>query len=630
MQEKSEIDSLLKKLQSILTNWMIQNLNTLPFWLSQKTEQQTNMPTQPVVAFLQNMKGQLKIKENNDLHHHLNSILKNLELISSGYISQNIVDTLEQQREEFFKKLDLIKEKSLEEITLYSMKQDSFAEQFEDLEHAKWIQHRIVALQQLIVQPDQILLSEEAKPLFYNVWLEKKNYADLLFLLKIISPDKLIDCLKQKALVYQEVVENLQGLAKQFNSHWQDQTATIVRNYRILRIYQHWEAALNNVFTKFNTDDPADDWTSLTTFLRLFSYEKKQFFHEAVKTENTILIFGQLTMLLNSRQELNNAEKMLNYLKLEKQTIATKLDEDKNQLLNKYPSWKKMIAFLGLAFTEQPSYQVGMLGFELGNDSIASLEKLDPEKAKAINDQINEWGNKVVPSWVQDYLDPERDLKIIQHLTGFFCLVVNQGFSSWLGYSYYFVSSVNRVLFSQFDALVSLGSTFGFDEINLLEHEKSMHWLSGLGIHLLFLQNSTHLLPTFFSYLAATTVSYSSNLVISDLIKKNIEDKEIFNPKALLLGKFAIEACIYSKVYSTSFEKVAEVMQSELTKNLKTMGFYAHPSKEDLKRRYRELAVEYHPDKCKTRNLDSSSCETNAKNMRDLNQAYSYLKSRNP
>ncbi|MBA3537191.1 MAG: hypothetical protein H0T84_11375 [Tatlockia sp.] len=689
MQQKSEglnsIDFLLaKQLQNILMNWILQNLNTLPFWFPQQSYTEFHQIKKIVTAeqrpneiinngkylgsrllsFLQNMKNQLK--EDNDLYSLIHDIEKNINKACLGLINQNLLKALEKQYEEFFKKIASIKEESLSATTLNDMKQDAFAEKYQlrqsDFRRAKFTQHRIQALQILLLQPDNILLLAKPKPLSVIDWLDKKYYADLLFLLSIISARELENCLEHKATLYQEIVENLQNQAEQLSVHWQNQTSAIIRMYRILKFYQHWQATLGKTLGKLdimqeNDNDLVEsedsDWTTLSTFLRLFSYEKKTFFNEALKKENAIQIFGSLTNLVDNKRELTDPQKILNYLDLEKQKITTTIDEDKNRLLNKYPSWKKFIAFLGLALTEQPTYKIGMLGFDIGNDSIDSLENLQPEKAQVINDKINDWGNKLVPIWIQERLNPERDVKIIKNLAGLFCLLANQGVSSWLGYTYYFVAAINRVLFSQFDAWVSLGSIIGLDEIGLLENETPMRWLSGLGIHMLFLQHSDNWLPTFFSYIAATSASFGSAIVIEELIKNEVEDKEIFNPKAIAIGKFAIEAGIYSKVYSASFQKIVELQQAttQLThaKALKIMGFYAQPLKRELQKRYHERARQYHYDKCinlcpdsetdveiKTNNLDIDdlscieSCKIKDQTMRDINQAYSYLKSWNP
>lgn len=672
--KKSNLErlSVETQMQNILIEWIRQCLNILPFWLPENsyvefhqikkmatTEQglkekikHRKILSQKMLSFLKNMMEQLN--ENNrqfadsglKLYQLLQTIQENLD---NGRIkSCQLLAELKDQLNNFFEQIIRTKNKILEKVTLYDMKQDTFAAKYQlrpsDFCRAKYIQHRICASEKLLFQPDSILRSEDPGPASVVDWLDKKDYADLLFLLSILSPKYLEDCLQKKAILFQEIIENLQGQGKQFALFWGRQINTVTRSYRILGFYQRWQEALKKRLDKLGiiqeeSREPKDnDWTTLFKLSRLFTYEKKNFFTEAFKKEDSIRLFSELNKLLEKTEDYKDPQKIINHIKEEKQAIKTKLEKQEAHIMSQYGFWEKMASFFGLAVTEQPTCKIGMMGFDIGLDSIDHIEGMQPEKTRAFYEKIDEWGNRLVPAWIQERLNPERDVKIIQSLTGVFCFIADQGVSSWMGYTYRSIAAINRVLFSQFDALVTIGAKAGLDEISLLEKEAVMNWFSGLGIHLI-LQNSNYRLPTFVSYTTATTFSFAASVLIDDLFKNEIEDKE-WNPKAIAICKFALQAGIYSKIYSSSFKIAVEFSQStegmSTTQALKTMGFYSHPDKRDLKKRYYELALQNHHDKCINSCDDEKgvntadcieSCEKKDLFMREVNQAYSHLKS---
>ena len=660
IQERAIIDAEIS-LQKTLINFISQCMYLLPYWLPENsytelneikknqllTIQQRQVLTQKILSFLTSMQKQLKDKHSEitdsclilyelvqDIELNLNkNIIKNNGIIK---YYQNLTTSLESNSNQFFELITKAKSKSLNAYTLYDMKQDAFAEQYQlrqsDFCRAKFIQHRINALEKVLGQPDNILCFAKLKPLLVIDWLDKRDYADLIFLLTIISPEYLEDCLEQKFIFYQEILADLQNQVEELITHWQEQTAAITRSYRILGFYQRWQIKLEQILNKLNilpSDDEENlesnnsDWTTLFTFLRLFTYEKKMYFTEALKKENALLLFSELTSLIDNNPQFKDPEQILNYLSVQMQQIKDNLDKNKDRILNKYPLWQKVPVFFGLALTEHPTYKIGKMGFDLAQDFIDQIENLEPERSQDINNKIDEWGNLFVPAWLQEKLNPAYATPIIQNLAGLVCYFVDQGFSSWVGYSYRAIATLHRTLFSQFDFLVSLGSKIEMDEISLLENEMTMHWLLGLGVYLL-LQDSDYWLSTVFSYTVATISSFGAIIVIDELIKDQIADKE-WNPKAIDIGKFVILSNFYSGVYLASFKTAIEFLQPPkepvYAQALKVMGFYAQPSKEDLKHRYHELARKYHSDKC------IENCKNKDQTMREINEAYSSLKS---
>lgn len=710
--KKSNAERLFieKYFQNILIECFSQFLNNFSFWLSKgsyaefhqtkkmmEIEQSLNKVvfqrkhiTKKIQFSLETIIETLKDKNSKivlwceQLINYLQNIQK---ILDSADFNENckkncqvLCDELKEQYKGFFQDLVLISKKSIETVTLYDMKQDAFAQNYQlrpsDFCWAKYLQHKIRSLEKLLLQPHGIINDMKPKPLLVVDWLDKKDYGDLLFLLSLVSPACIEECLERKIALYQEIFEYLQKQLQELITYWGKETQSITRLYRTLVFCQGWQKTLQQALIKLgvnqiNSDknekigelnenivkveeieetQPNTDWTTLFTLSRLFTYEKKAFFNEAFKKENAIWLFNELTQMIENKPELKDPQKALNYLNHEKQIIKTKLEKDKAVIMGKYHLWEKIITFFGLALTEQPMYKIGAIGFDIGLDSIDYVESLQPEKVNAMYNKIDEWGNRFIPTWIQERLNPERDVKIIQNLTGLFCFLADQGVSSWLGYTYRSIAAINRVLFSQFDTWVNLGAKIGCDEISLLEKESAMNWLSGLSFHLL-LQNTDYWLPTFLSYTAATAASFGTGIVIDDLVKDHIEDKE-WNPKVIALGKFIPQANIYSYVYSSSFKTSLEYLQStrEMTsaKALKTMGFYAEPSKQDLRKRYHELARLYHYDKCQVlchnskanietiavqNHLDKNTpncmdtCKANEKIMQEINQAYSYLKS---
>jgi hypothetical protein len=674
-------------LQRTLIKFISQCLYLLPYWLPEKsytelnelkknqqlTIEQRQVLSQKILSFLAGMQKQLKDKGAEitesclkiyglvqDIEINLNKkLIKNKNIIK---YYQNLTFSLETNSKQFFELITKAKSKSLKAFTLYDLKQDAFAEHYElqqsAFRRAKYIQHRMNVLEKLLGKPDSILSFAMPKPLSVIDWLDKRDYADLLFLLTLISPEYLEVCLEQKFRFYQEILDGLQNQVTELISYWEEQTAAITRSYRILGFYQRWQIKLEQTLNKLdilpsdeqeNLEPDNNDWTTLFTFLRLFTYEKKTFFTEVLKKENALLLFSELTSLIDSNPHFIDPEKILNYLSVQKQELKDNLAKNKDRILNKYPLWQKVPVFFGLALTEHPTYKIGKIGFDLAQDFIDQIENLEPEMSQGINNKIDQWGNLFVPAWLQEKLNSDYATPIIQNLAGLVCYLVDQGFSSWVGYSYRALASLHRTLFSQFDSLVSFGAKIAMDEISLLEKEMTIHWLSGLGIYL-FLQDSDYWMPTFFSYTLATISSFGATIIIDELIKDKIEDKE-WNPKIIDIGKFVIQSNIYSWVYLASFKTASEFLQSpeELTsvRALKVMGFYAQPSKRDLQKRYHELARQYHSDKClslceseiKTMTKENpfiastadclETCENKDQTMREINQAYSCLKSFN-
>lgn len=647
------------QLQNSLLTWIQESINVLPFWLPQNSytkikqiaaakqpslelaiEQRKSL-NQWVLMSLENMMKQLKDRDSALAKSCLkfSNLLKNIEKnIDLGYLAKNNLLAIFQdsefeikkQTKIFFDQIRTIKDKSLKALSLYTMKQEQFIEKYQlrlsDFRRAKYVQHRIKAGELLLQKPDQIIHFNKPKPLLVIDWLEKNDYADLLFLLSIISPEYLEEGLEQKEFLLQEILKNLHEQARELKVSWQDQTSAIIRLYRIQRFYQHWQITLSQAFDKLDSR-PKEQWTTLSTFMHLFTYEKKTFFTEALKNENANRLFSELTNLVANKPEFKDPQAILSNLNQEIQALKTQLNKDKDRILNQYPLWKKITSFFGLALTEQASYKKGIIGFDLGSESIDQIAKPQSEK-------IDAW-NSIVPTWVQEKLNLERDKKIIRHLTGLVCFIADQGISSWMGYGYRAITAINQIFFSQFDTLVNLGAKIGLDEIALLEKEKTMQGLSGLGIHLL-LQSPENWLPAFFSYLTATTASLASTILIDDLIKNDL----VRNSKALAIGKFVIQVGIYSKVYSLSFKKSAEFLQPTKgmtpAKALNVMGFYSQPSKRDLQKRFHSLARENQSDKCLSlcpSNEEEAilqscieACKTKDQTMRDINEAYSYLK----
>lgn len=694
---------------NLLIDWMSQVLNTLPFWLSpgsycefdnfkkwgvaghQQCEklieivqreynneliqeavklckqrvQQRKLLSQQISLSLEKMVTQLKTKkEDSDIDlmcrkliQSLGDIQKILDNAQFGDMNWkpaylDLHPKLEEKYKAFFEQLAKMKQKILNNTTLGQMQQESFASdqglRESDFRWAKYCQHRIHALEKLFLEPDSILHSSKPKPLLVIDWLPKNDYADLLFLLSVISAEHLETCLEQKIILYEEIIEHLQQQGEQLKTHWGEETRSIVRVFRTIGIYQRWEKALEQALGKIENIQNTD-WVTLFALYRLFTYEKKTFFTEALKKENAITIFKELTLWIAECPEFKNPQKALNYMNNEKKLIKKNLERKQTTLMEKYQVWEKMVTFLGLSLTEQAAFKLGTIGFDIGFDSMSHLEKINPEKTEALYNKIDDIGNRLIPTWIQAKLNPERDVKIIQYLTGLFCFCAEQGVSSWMGYAYRSIAAVNRVLFSQFDTWVSFGEKIGLDEIGLLEKEGAMHWLSGLGLYFL-IQGRDMLVPTFLSYTAATSAAHVSVMIVDDLI----QHKE-WNPKVIAVGKFAIQASVYSRVYASIFKMGIELFPptsewQSYAKALKTMGFFEQPDKKELQKRYHELARENHPDKCiqtchnENRNTVTTTepeenhlntntpincidfCKSNDETMREINQAYSYLK----
>lgn len=113
-------------------------------------------------------------------------------------------------------------------------------------------------------------------------------------------------------------------------------------------------------------------------------------------------------------------------------------------------------------------------------------------------------------------------------------------------------------------------------------------------------------------------VSILTELALADGVL-SAEEEILIN---LAISIFEVEGSRY-KSYKTSQNKSQETRTSLEAKHLKTLGIVERASKEAIKRAYRKLAMQYHPDKVS--HLGREMRELAESKMKSINEAYEYL-----
>ena len=144
-------------------------------------------------------------------------------------------------------------------------------------------------------------------------------------------------------------------------------------------------------------------------------------------------------------------------------------------------------------------------------------------------------------------------------------------------------------------------------------------WLSSLGIQagMTLGHNTT---PAVLGYITGTTIAETSSALVEKYAKAfDCADNTIIALK--VMTHFIAYSYAYSYAYNFASSWIAEREQLlPQAQAYEILGLGQYAKAQEVQQRYRELALQYHPDKCK---VDCAGAEAR---MSEINAAYNVLK----
>jgi hypothetical protein len=172
---------------------------------------------------------------------------------------------------------------------------------------------------------------------------------------------------------------------------------------------------------------------------------------------------------------------------------------------------------------------------------------------------------------------------------------------------------------AQVNTLMRLGAYGNLDELWMIEHERWLNGLAGLGIHL-GMTMGVDMIPAGMGYLCGTGLAEAA----TQIVERCAETVDV-NEHLLAGIKTLTHVLTYTYSYQCAHQwgrawcsDASFGMPQNQAYEILGLGQYAKES--ELKQRYRDLALQYHPDRCNV------ECEAQGLNMADINLAYQTLK----
>lgn len=470
--------------------------------------------------------------------------------------------------------------------------------------------------------------TENVSAVFDKMPLTREDYQDLALYAAILKPSAVVSALEQKYHQLQKTQQNhrqrLQQLKQQLGRHFAD----TLRVQRALDLHRKWLVILQQQANRSQTEQL--ELSQVMALKRLLTYQKKAFFKTHFQQQKALDILKALQDFCQQADNKALTGKNICAELLKKRKELQNEILQKQKVLLRYATSMQHYAASGLlSIEQQPNFQLGKIAAQSMSRGLEAYPKL-PVLSHQLPPDLQEKLNLAVGSSF---------------------LGSSLWFSSWIGYSYQFIATINHILLAQHDGLMAIGDqletiahktylpvldyleqqvphtlqpvvqqlkTLGrYDEQGLIEKEKWIQWLTGLGV-LLIISGGQHLLPGTVAYILAT----GCGEVAMMLVEKFSRGQEFKTETTALLKTFA-HIATYATVFPFTFRQVhaytvtpAPLQRYSPTEALKLFGFTTSPTEKVLKERYRQLALENHPDKCGT------ACDAP---MADINEAYEVL-----
>lgn len=484
--------------------------------------------------------------------------------------------------------------------------------------------------------------------------IPKAQYLDLMLLTYLLQPEKISDGLANKLNIVQSNNAPLEEKISKLKLLPALNLLKIVRLQRITFVYVAWHRLLQEKLTKLT----ANDLTAALVVQQLLTYEKKAMFNALFKTHTVAEIINAIDREL-SEHHLRSAsqDEITAHFVNAKQRSQNKVTVIETKLKANQTYTQAIIATAILGVTKQPEYQLGQLAASSTVDIFDQFPQIP-----IIGPQL-----------------PPGMLNNLSHAVGATFLSIALYAANRVGYSYELIAFVNRILLSQINVLIKLGSygeqinsyiweplleairkilprqtsfaidwlkeASSVDELGIIEKDKFITWLAGLGI-----QASTaighNVVPAMLGYATGTAVGETTSTIVETCAESYDIDENV-----TIVTKTIAHIMAYSYAYRYAYTFGTEWLSGSPTRQAFTtldpsqhalavqpryrptdgqdfmpqrqafeiLGLGQYATKRELKQRFRELTTQYSPDKCKV------NCQAADSKMMDINAAYDLL-----
>lgn len=476
-------------------------------------------------------------------------------------------------------------------------------------QHAKQIQHELFGATQALENFDQLIAESKIVLPTEQQWVDISHYSDLILLSHLLKPDAVETALRCK----QQCVEKLKRLFNQKKSALMTTMGArfheIVRWQRHILVYLQWQRHLQTtVSNHVATLSPLQRQMALREHIH---YQKRTFFKERFQQQKAYLV---INALYRQCQAAINVQQLELDLSQEKRRLQQAIAILEQRLLSGLSTTRSLLSDCALAVTRQPAFQYGQLAAH------AALQELDRHPHWPI------LGVKLPPSMARQ----------VEQVNGLVFLSLSIGLTSWLGSSYELVSTLNHLLWTNYRVLDQLGrgiertahhiitpvfnaaiqkapqplarslirmkNAIRFDEQGLAEKEAALNWLTHLITHLgLSVGLSGQSLPASLTgYSLGTACAGSASWAVENIMQHYDQDLD-----QIQITKTLVYLTVYSMAYhqgyilahrhlSVGYDHISEAQA------LQRLGLYKEANERQVKKRYHQLSLENHVDKCKT------------------------------
>lgn len=496
-------------------------------------------------------------------------------------------------------------------------------------QRAKQIQHELFVCAQAQEDFDQLIAETKIAVPTEKQWLEMKHYTDLIFLSHLLKADAVEPALrckqhcldKSKQLFIHRKSTLISALGPRFHE--------LVRWQRQIMVYAQWQRHLQTTLP--------NQVASLSPLLRQMTlrenvqYQKRAFFKARFYQQKAYLVINALHRQYQSLAAPRDVRQLELDLSKEKQRLQLDIANLEKQLLSGLNMAQSTLSDIAWAVSRQPAFQYGQLAARAG------LHWLDQHP------NVPYLGVKLPPAQVQR----------IEQVNGVVFLSISIGLTSWLGSSYELVSSLNNLLWMNYRVMDQLGrgiertahhtvtpvfnavmqkapqplnrslirlkNVARLDEQGLAEKEAVLNWLTHLITHLGISVglSGQSLRASIAGYSVGTACAGSAGWAVENILQHYDQD-----PEQIQIAKTLVYLTIYSLAYhqgyvlahrhlGAAYDHISEAQA------LERLSLFKGANEQQVKKRYHQLALENHPDKCPT-----PAC---AEKMVEITEAYEVL-----
>lgn len=472
---------------------------------------------------------------------------------------------------------------------------------------AKNSQHIIYVYQQGLKSFDSLDNNYQPKPVPINSNLPKEAYANLVLLTNLLKPEKVCEALECKQrlieIYYEEYRKKIIFLNRRLNSFFSE----AIRMQRTITAFQYWDKILSS--TKIDHTQLHNLITAIK-IQSLLTYEKKTFFRKYFAEQEAHNIVKSLYDFVTHKANVNkNAATLRTDLIAKKNHSRTEIQKKETKLKEHQTYMQSILSTFALAVTQHPEYQLGRVSTEFTDILLTSSQ------LPILNEQLSA---------------PLRNR--LGYTIGLSFLTTSLLFSRRIGYTYHMIATINRIPLSQINMLFQAGQVcdcisqyiglpilnatdkltpnqlngllewvknfIRCDELGVIEKEALIQWITGLGI-VLIMTGGQSIIPSLLAYTVATGCREGAGK-----LTEKIAQKCGLNQQATTFAQVCAHITAYSFAYPYGFKlgqwltrpKPSGLSDAEA---LNIFGLHANANEKEIKTKYRELALKFHPDKCK-------------------------------